>query len=194
MLIIGLALLVLGYPYLSYVPWKIQSLVYYIVPFVLGRTFYTKDFLKKSIRQSKGKICVYFLCMLLLNGGIYYLENMYVGNLLGIPGLKVGVVQNIKYLTGLLGSVLLIYFGYKSIRCPFMKKLLKCLDRYSYEIYLYHQPFITVGCATVMLKLQFPVLMIIMLSTIIGTMIPIFISKFVLRKNSMLSKLFIGGH
>lgn len=194
LLIIGLVLLVLGYPYLSYVPWKFQSLVYYIVPFVLGRIFYTKNFLKKSMEQSKGKSCIYFLCMLLLNGVIYYLENMYMGNLFGIPGLRVGVIQNIKYLTGFLGSILLIYFGYKSIHCSLMKRLLKCLDKYSYEIYLYHQPFITVGCATVMLKLRLPVLIIIILSTIIGAMLPIFISKFVLRRNPLLSKLFLGGH
>lgn len=192
--IIGLALLVLGYPYLSYVPWKFQSLVYYIVPFVLGRIFYRKDFLKKSMRQSKSKIIAYFLCMLLLNSIIYYLENIYMSNLFGIPGLKIGVVQNIKYLTGFLGSILLIYFGHRFIHCSLMKPLLKCLDKYSYEIYLYHQPFITVGCATVMFKLRFPVLMIIILSTIIGTMVPIFISKYMMRRNQFLSKLFLGGH
>lgn len=191
---LGCIVLVLGYPFLSYIPWKFQSLVYYIVPFVLGRLFHNRHFLKLCIGQNGIRICIYGISMILLNGLIYYLEKIYIGNLFGIPGLRIGIVQEIKFITGLMGCILLVHFGNKLSQISAVKEIVKILDRCSYEIYLYHQPFITVGCATVLLKLKFPVLINLVFSTCVGIIIPVLISKILLRKNPLLRKLFLGGH
>lgn len=194
LLILGLVMLVFGYPYLSNVPWKFQSMVYYMVPFVIGRICFKKSFLRKSIEQSKGTIVAYLICMGLINVIIYYLENIYTKNLFGIPGLRIGVIQNVKYITGFLGSILLVYCGHKLMQCSFISIMLKRLNKYSYEIYLYHQPFITAGCSTILLMFKFPTIIIIILSVIIGVAFPIAVSKFILRRSKILSNVFLGGH
>lgn len=194
LIVISVALVII-YPYLSIFPWKIQNIIYYIVPFAIGRLSYHKRFLESIIeRGSRLKVFLGCTYILMVNCIIYYLEKIFTGKLFGVPYIRVGLAQELKYTTGIVGSILLINIGHKTIQMVQLKKILRNLDMYSYEIYLYHQPFVTVGCATVLMKLQCPVLVNILLSTSVGIIVPMVLSRFIFRKNELLCKVFLGNH
>ena len=71
-------------------------------------------------------------------------------------------------------------------------KALSFFSDYSYDIYLIHQPFIVSGVCGILLKLNFPVVSIIIIAFLLGMFLPILISKFILRKSKILSLLFLG--
>lgn len=186
-------LLVLIYPALSAAPWKLQSLIYYIIPFGLGRLLYSRNFVKFSIEQRKVKIIMCGICVVLLTGVIFYLEQIYTGDLLGIPYIRAGIPQIIRYITGALGSLILFYCGHVLEKNAILEKILRQLDKYSYGIYLYHQPFVTVGCVTILMKLKCPIIVSIFISLCAGIIVPVALCRFVIRKNPLLCKVFLGN-
>ena len=71
-------------------------------------------------------------------------------------------------------------------------KSLSFFSDYSYDIYLIHQPFIVSGVCGIMLKMNMPIILIIIIGTALGIGLPILISKLIIRKSKILSLLFLG--
>ena len=71
--------------------------------------------------------------------------------------------------------------------------ILNILYKYSYDIYLIHQPFIVSGLMGVLVKINvFPISLNLLIVTSVGMILPIMISKYILRRNKWLMKLCLG--
>ena len=93
---------------------------------------------------------------------------------------------------GIAGTLLSLESAKRLEKAMPAAKALSFFSDYSYDIYLIHQPFIVSGVCGILLKLNFPIIAIIIIAFILGMFLPILISKYILRKSKILSLLFLG--
>lgn len=163
----------------------VAGLIKWMIPFWIGRAFADRN---KELTYSKRKIIAYGLAFI-----ICVLMSSYLGNLtilnyyIGMT--RRGIVQCLWILTGLLGSYLLFAFckRFSSV----ISKFLSRINGYTYDIYLLHQPFIVVGTVKIFSKLKFGTISIF-IATIVGVIIPVLVSKYILRKHAITRKLILG--
>ena len=93
---------------------------------------------------------------------------------------------------GFAGTMLVLQAARLLEKAKPIAKSLTFLSDYSYDIYLMHQPFIVSGVCGILYKLNFPVIAIIIIGTVLGIFVPIIISKVIIRKSRFLSLLLLG--
>lgn len=102
--------------------------------------------------------------------------------------------QAVKYALGFLG-VLLLYLLSTYIERKWRKVtgVIKKIGDFSYDIYLMHNPYIVaLGCTVFSSILELNPLLTIIVATVAGLTIPMLISKFIIRRFNILSKIMIG--
>lgn len=100
--------------------------------------------------------------------------------------------QTIKYMVGFFG-VWVIFVLSKVLRGGKLGGLLRLVGDYSYDIYLMHNPYV-VAVATIVCSrfLNLPNVISLVIAIVLGIVVPILISKLVIRKNKVLSVVMIG--
>ncbi len=106
-----------------------------------------------------------------------------------------GLVEKVfVILIGCLGTIIILEISKYILKKEYgICNILSTLYKYSYDIYLIHQPFIVSGVMGVLVKINvFSIYLKLLIVTIEGMLLPIMISKYVLRKNKWLMKLCLG--
>ena len=160
----------------------ISRIIYYNLYFILGR-YMCNGILKKTFFNSFiggiiqiviSIVCIYNI-IFVKSTIIFYIKPIF----LCINSLAIfGVIFNIsKILNKKMNS----------------KNILLTISKYGYEIYLLHNPFITMATVTIIYGvLGVNAVIAIFFGVISGIAIPIQISRLILRKNRILSKLITG--
>ena len=111
----------------------------------------------------------------------------------GITGVAFSFFMQLdKYIIGFVG-VGVIYFIAHTIVNSSIGKAFKCIGDYSFDIYLMHNPY-CVAFSTVVMNGFFGIssYATVILATALGIAIPMIVSRFVIRKNRLLSTIMIG--
>lgn len=167
----------------------IKLTLYHFIFFYIGKIF-AENYNKFSfLLEYKNFVMFSFL---IANSFIIFIEylrfNEIINNQLG-ELLRILLIYPASIL-GILSIFIIVYY----VKNNQMKRTLMHLSKYSYDIYLIHQPFIVSGSIAILYKFtNIPVLFIILLSLTLGIFIPLFISKWVFRRNDILGKLFLGN-
>ena len=105
------------------------------------------------------------------------------------------IIDQLKLIIlGFLGIYATIFVSKYIEKINIFDKIFNFFNIYSYDIYLIHQPFIVSGLCGVLMKFTtFSMYSIVVIGTVIGIVIPIIVSKHILRKNKYLSFLFLGN-
>ena len=105
------------------------------------------------------------------------------------------IIDQLKLIIlGFLGIYATIFVSKYIEKNNIFDKVFNFFNIYSYDIYLIHQPFIVSGLCGVLMKFTtFSMYSIVVIGTVIGIVIPIIVSKYILRKNKYLSFLFLGN-
>lgn len=74
-----------------------------------------------------------------------------------------------------------------------LKRLFVCLNDYSYPIYLYQQPFLVSGTVIILTKFGCNLLLTVLVASLVGTIVPILVYKYIVSKSRTLNALFGGG-
>lgn len=101
-----------------------------------------------------------------------------------------------RVLWGIAGTILIAQFcnymvNERCVKCS-IKLPLATLGDYSYDIYLIHNPYVLGLSAVLLKKLGFNSFFVIVVSILLGASISIILSKYILRKNRILSILILG--
>lgn len=180
------------YPFFALCRFPIKSISYWAMPFLVGRLCYQKELLNYMSCLKGHYLALIGVCFIFLNIIINFMGNLTFENSI-MEFTRIGFCNEIKHITGFMGVVLLLTLV-RRISSSKIKRVLMALDTYSYDIYLLHQPFITVGIAKALLKLNVNTFGIVVLTTVMGILIPIIIAKFVIRRNRFLCRAFLGKH
>lgn len=102
--------------------------------------------------------------------------------------------QAVKYVLGFLGVLLLYLLStYIERMWSNVAGVIKNIGDYSYDIYLMHNPYVVaLGCTVLSSVLGLNSLLTIIIATAAGIAIPMIISKFVIRRFNILSKIMLG--
>ena len=93
---------------------------------------------------------------------------------------------------GFSGSILVMSLT-KNFLHPSLDKFLNLLSKESFAIYLLHQPFIVSGmCGILLATTKIPHIAICVIATILGIVIPVFLSTRIIDKFEILRKLILG--
>ena len=179
-------------PFLGKVIIPIRNIFYWTVPFWIGRKFYQQNILNKIFEFSSRVICLFGGLFIVLNWGINAI-NEYTQGVTKIP-LYVALCSTylIKHITGILGTVILFYLIYRLLDSKICDLFIK-LNDYSYDIYLVHQPFLTVGIATVLTKVGVNSYLAIGITTMLAIIISILFSKIIIRRSKVLGFFVLGN-
>ena len=102
--------------------------------------------------------------------------------------------QVVKYTIGFFG-VLLLYLALTFLERKWSRvaDFVKNIGDYSYDIYLMHNPYIVaLGCTVLSSILGLNPLVTIIVATVAGIAIPMIVSKFVIKRFNLLSKIMLG--
>lgn len=72
--------------------------------------------------------------------------------------------------------------------------VLKYMGNNSYPIYLMHQPFIVNGLAFILGRMHLYDVLVVSISGTIGTVVPLILNRFIVRKNPITKLLLLGNH
>lgn len=174
-MLIALALFTLTY-YVSF-PDIIYKVFYLLIFFTFGRFVRLIDRLIEKM---------YFFPLLAAHIAFYLLR--FSGIL--VPFQPLDAADAV--LTGITGSLVFLSLA-KNYLQNFKCRLLKLMGRESFSIYLLHQPFIVSGLCGVLLSMTpLPYIVICIISTAAGIVIPIFLSRAIIDRISILRMLMLG--
>lgn len=168
----------------------IVSIMKFMVPFLIGRLLKIQEKDSYSILFFKrhSLICI-CLCLVILAGINYSVSQLRV---FSNTWYMHGIIQEIQYITGLIGSAILYLIGSTLQTNKMIVKISDTLSRYTFDIYLLHQPFITAGISNIVFKICEIPSVAIMVATVAGVSISILFSKYVLRRNKISAFLVLG--
>jgi len=173
----------IGMFYLSYLvqlPQIIQMTSRYIFFFCLGGKTALVDFI--LARKN-------WFPPLLLVVAVYGVFYMQIQQILPKPILVTAILLIALLATAMFLTIAEAISGRKA------GSVFKLLGDYSYDIYLMHQPYIVAALSTFLLLMtDLPHVVIAIISTFLGLIIPIIVSKYILRRISVLRMLFLGNH
>lgn len=184
-------LLICGFMYsvLSYLNIRINAVLYWAIPFFLGRVTYKNGWVKRIKELKRLELGGAVLLFIFANVMYMWINKMQGDNSFVLEYIRVGVACILRHTAGLFGTMVLVW-GCFQIKFPPCRKLLKKIGEESYGIYLFHQPFLTTGVATVGMKLGIPSAIAIFVATILGIVVPILFCKRIIKRNRILSTLF----
>ncbi|MED5099946.1 acyltransferase [Niallia circulans] len=166
----------------------IELSLYNFVFFYAGKLFvniYKKKFL--LLKYSTSIITLFLIFNLITIFFHYWTINHYI-----YKGIGEIIHQLLIYPTSILGIFSVYIICNKIQKIELVKKLLLLSD-YSYDIYLIHQPFIVSGCiALTYILLNVPVVISVILALTFGIIVPIIISKYIIRRNNLLGFILLG--
>lgn len=180
------------YGVLSLTGVRINTFLYYMIPFIAGRMAQRENGFDSIVQRNKAEIIILSFVFILSN-----LLMMYIDSISGISSqvigqLKIGLFYEIKLVAGLSGTHIVIYLAGKLSKTKIVSKC-KTIDNYSYAIYLLHQPYITTICMAVCYKIVGTNLFCVVICFISCFAAPIVATKYILRKNKFLHALIIGN-
>ena len=105
-------------------------------------------------------------------------------------GLSIGACL-LKLLIGVLSMLCILELS-QGLENNICGKGLAYIGRHSYIIYLLHQPYIVIGVEKVLQIIGAPALCCIILATILGVFVPLFVNKTIISKNKILKCLVLG--
>ncbi|VYT78723.1 acyltransferase family protein [Clostridium tertium] len=185
LLVISLILAVLSYRYIYTEYMLLARILYYNFYFQLGAIIF------KNYFNSKTKVIPFKSTSVLFNIIIFIICNFI---LLIIR--KKGVYLAINPILSMGSSIsafYLLYYISNIIKSQLIIKILDVISKYNYEIYLIHNPFITIGIITVLLKLEFiNIVFVILIGVITSISISILIAKFIINKSKVLRYIICG--
>lgn len=172
----------------------IQNVLYWSLPFWIGRKFNSHNMLEISVKLKARYIILMGSAFAFLNGLLIFLEGL-AGKLpTALAYFRIGICYELKHVTGML-AVLMLFWGVNRISKHYkITEKLCYLEKYSYDIYILHQPFLTVGLATVFLRLNINYYFLVIIVTILAITISIVFSKYVIKKVPILSYIILGNH
>ena len=184
-------LLICGFMYsvLSYLNIRINAVLYWAIPFFLGRVAYKNRWAEKIKELKRLELGGVVFLFIFANAIYMQLNKMQGDNLFVMEHIRVGTACILRHIAGLFGTLVLAW-GCFQIKSPPCRKLLKKIGEESYGIYLFHQPFLTTGVATVGMKLGIPSAIVIFAATILGIVVPILFCESIIKRNRILSVLF----
>ncbi len=170
----------------------IERFLIWFVFFAFGRFIANRKGLGKDERKKKTGMTAYVLVIFAILSCVrLVLENVDLGiNIYILVPLR----QAIKYALGFWGVYLLyLLAAFIERKLSKIARIIKNIGDYSYDIYLMHNPYIVaLGCTVFSSILGLNPLLTIIVATVAGVIIPMLISKFVIRRFNSLSKIMIG--
>lgn len=174
-LVISIAIFTINHIFKINQYWNILQYDSFLVYFSIGRFLFNKKNLKKST------VIIIFIVYHIL------VAFNFIFNIEGILNIL------IRFIMGTFGTIIVIDISRRIENNNLVQKIFTTLSKYSYDIYLMHQPFIVSGIMGVLVKLGYlPIIFNIIIVTVLGIIIPIVVSKYVIRKNKMLSSICLG--
>lgn len=185
-IIVSVILSIYAYRYTESVYSLIARVLYYNFYFQLGNIILKSIFTNKKIIINKMKFIT--VCI-----SIFVANNLLLFSLRANNNLN----QTIKWFFLLVSSIssffiiLILIKNWKNNK--YFKKIFIIISKYNFEIYLLHNPFITLGSVTLFTKiLNITPIIAILIGIVLGISIPIFISKYFIRKNKVLKLIILG--
>ena len=165
----------------AYIPSIIEEIIKGIIFFIIGRnSIEILEKIRKDIKLNTINFVLFIIgCLLLVNYSTYIPKLLSIILRLVIPIFAIIFIMHLstlfeKYLKKISSMILYI-------------------NKYVFEIYLMHQPFVVSGVSGIILKyLNFPYIVIICLVTFLGFLIPILIYKFIIAKSKLLMFILFG--
>lgn len=165
----------------------IDRVIYYLFYFCLGMQ--TKWF-EKWIKANK-KTIILVLVIFIVSAYFCLMWNYFDKDSYFIKTFDIWFSTG-KYAAAISGSLLTIKISQFIVKYCYLNRLLNFLSCYSYDIYLIHNPFIVNGISYLFLLIGTSNTVAIFGSAVIGLIVSIIVSKYVLRKNRILSICFLG--
>lgn len=180
------------YGVLSLTGVRINTFLYYLIPFLMGRHAFKRDGIKKISAMNPWKISWIGIAFILTNCLIIYVDSLRGIASPVIGQLKIGVYYELKIVAGILGTVGMIYL---SSRISKMTKgtIVSVIDDYSYAIYLLHQPYLTTACMAIFGRIIGLNIVSVMMTFFVSIVVSITVTKFIIRKVKILHLLVIGN-
>lgn len=185
-IVISLILSVYAYRYTESEYSLIARVLYYNFYFQIGNMVLNSIFKNKNFIINKLRFIVIF-------SSVFVVNNLLLLTLRNNNNLN----QTIKWFFLLVSTItifniILILIEYCKNNKYFVE-IFSIISKYNFEIYLLHNPFITLGSVTFLTKiLNVTPIVAIVIGTILGIVIPIFISKYFIRKNKILKLIILG--
>ncbi|NCC54409.1 MAG: DUF1624 domain-containing protein [Erysipelotrichia bacterium] len=155
--------------------------VKYFVYFGMGFSFY--DIFKNSCKK-----IIYFIFF--VSATICSIMVYQITNNTNIPIMYRIIKYFIETVASVSGTISIIMIS-KKISNQYFRTMLAKIGKQSLSIYLIHQPFICLGCSTILYKLNIPIIICCFVSATVSILLSMIIGK-LLEKNVILSKLFLG--
>lgn len=92
------------------------------------------------------------------------------------------------------GAYILLAFAHMLKNKKDMVSGLKYIGYNSYPIYLMHQPFIVNGAVFILGKTHLYTVLVVLVSGIIGTVVPLILNHYIVKKNRITKLLLLGNH
>ncbi|MBS5950348.1 MAG: acyltransferase [Clostridium sp.] len=165
----------------------IARVLYYNFYFQLGNIVFKNIFSKRKYKKYKTKNIIIISIIFLLN------------NIVLLTFRKINMINEYnKWFFSLISSVsmfliILVIINY-IINLSSITLLLKKIYQYSFEIYLFHNPFITIGSVSIMSRLLNIDYFAILFGVLMGLIIPIIISKNIIKRNKLINLVLTGEY
>ncbi|WP_373218925.1 acyltransferase family protein [Ruminococcus sp. 5_1_39BFAA] len=180
------------YGVLSLTGVRINTFLYYLVPFLMGRRAFGDDGIKKIATMNCWRI--------LLIGATFVVSNclmLYIDSISGITNpimgqVKIGLYYEIKILAGITGTIGIIYLAY-IISKRTKGLIVNVIDDYSYAIYLLHQPYLTTACMAIASRIVGLNIISVLFTFIVSITVSIAVTKYIIRKVNLLHLVVIGN-
>ena len=185
-LFIGISSLFVSLPHI------IERTMLWGIFFTFGRIIRSQDILEKMSWGGGGKrFSIRKICVLLVFFAASTLR--IIGFNFGLTGMAASVtVQLVKYVIGFAGCGV-IYFIASLIKSARSGDVMKTVGDYSFDIYLMHNPYCVALCAVLLNQIiGVSAYITVVIATILGVVVPMVASRFVIRKSRLLSMVMIG--
>lgn len=165
------------------------AVIKWFIPFIIGRKVFDNRF---ELYLGLKKIPLAILLYIALMFSRYAITAVHPQNYFGVF-VRRATLQNLNVVIGIIGSLAFIN-AIKVLSNNFTYALhyVELIARYSYDIYLFHQPFLVNGIITCVMFLLGNSFIAVCAAVIGGIVIPICICKNIIRKNRFLSLFFLG--
>lgn len=154
--------------------WKVFR---YMLLFQMGRNLFQYNEYFEKIKN------IWLLLVLFLSTGIYLI----------LKEQNLCIMGAIKPIAEISSSLLILRLSFNLEYTKF-KQILDYLGEKSYAIYLIHQPYIVPVIMALVSGETFLTIFAVILSLVLGLLIPITIQDKIISKSKILSFLFLGGH
>ncbi|MGN1317782.1 MAG: acyltransferase family protein [Lachnospirales bacterium] len=172
--------------YFGDLPHIIWKFLLHLPDFIMGRIMY-KIMCKHSLREYKNKVLSVFFILFVV---LFIIISFLLPNL----GSSFGVTLFGTFIKKSFYWIIVVICGAlaTSIREGKIMNYMVNVGDYSYDIYLIHMPYVVPIAARGLGVFNMPYVLKFLIVIIIGIMVPLFISKYIVRKISLFRKIAIG--